>query len=1101
MPPENLSKPLHIYRASAGSGKTFLLTGEYLALLFQQPYKYREILAVTFTNKATEEMKLRILEELRILATAQKSPYLNMLQERFPALAPGNQLARQADLLYRTILHDYAKFSVNTIDSFVQQVIRSFAYEIGLDAGYELQLNQDVVKADLADRLFALLETNDDLLQWIKRMALERIEEGKSWDFRDELLSFASEIFKERFHAFESNMRELKDPIASFEAARKSLQQQTTAFEQKMADLGNKALACISAAGLTPEDFSSKTSSFAQYFKKLSEKSAFAPGAKALAALDNLPAWTTKTATPDIKDKVAGVYPALNALLANAIQVYQEEGEAYNTALLVWQQFSNLYLLRVLAEQLAEYRRDNNVLLISDTQQLLRELVRDNDAPFIYEKTGNRYQHFLLDEFQDTSSFQWDNFRPLVEQSVSTGQFNLIVGDVKQSIYRWRNGDWRLLQETVKKDLGDYLVEEHTLRENYRSRKNIIAFNNYLFHALPAILQSHFNDEMQEVANPSIHQRLAAAGYFHIISDAYADAIQDAPGSAIDGGIIDIRFFEQAESRSTSSWRPEAEARLCALIDELIVDRKFDPSQITLLTRRNSDSRYLIDLLLQYQQTPASRARYGLVSTDALVVNNSPAIQLLLAALRYLVNEKDSLALAELVQANAIRLKLSLNNIDWYRTETNHALQQLPEAFRHKRRFLLQGGLYECVEELISIFSIDEWTSEQAYTLAFRDLVNKFSHRGKAAIREFLLWWEEEGQDKALPSSSAINAIQVMTIHKSKGLAFDVVIIPYADWELDSKKGMLWCDWKDSPEGITVVPVNISSKMAQTSFAYEYFEERLMSRMDALNMLYVALTRTRQAMFVMAPKPSASKESKGSISIIADLLYTSLHTALPPTERNVTDFSTQLNDQALLVEGEIKTSVFATDNAGTVSIQPIKTLSSLVTDLREPSKQELILQSTATEQQRLGQLAHLALSRVSAPADLDLVLQQMELEGLLSNEQRQAVYEKVQQALLHPQLAKWFSGNYLTLNERAILLKGGEVRRPDKVLIAPQETILLDFKFTQEASPSHGKQLYEYQELLVAMGYRQVQSFVYYGYNQAVVPLAQLSAEQGNLFA
>ena len=1093
------TKPLHIYRASAGSGKTFLLAAEYLSLLFRQPNKYREILAVTFTNKATEEMKHRILEELRSLAIGHESPYKAILLERFPELAPA-ELAMQADLLYRTILHDYAKFSVSTIDSFVQQVIRSFAYEIGLDAGYELQLNQDIVKQDLAERLFALLETNDDLLQWIKRMAIERIENGKSWDFSDEMLNLAGEIFKERFYLFEANMRSLKNPAASFEAMRIRLQGTVNEMENPLAEMGEKGLAIIRNAGLTIEDFSGKKSSFANYFQKLADKKELKPGKKPIAALDNLNSWMTKTTDAVTKNKIEGIYTALNTVLGAALALYQEKSIYYNTAKVVLQQLSNLNLLRVLAEQLADYRRDNNALLISDTQQLLQQLVRDNDAPFIYEKTGNRYQHFLLDEFQDTSAYQWENFKPLVEQSVSTGQFNLVVGDVKQSIYRWRNGDWRLLQHQVKKDIGDYNVAESSLQENFRSRKNIIAFNNFLFHTAPLLLQAQFNVEMQEVDNPAIHERLSANGYFHVIHDAYSDAIQQAPVTGKDGGEINLRFFEKTDNRSPNSWRPEAEQWLCELVDQLIVDKGMDPAQITILTRGNKDARHIIDLLLQHQQSTTSRAKYGVVSTDALVVNNSPAIQLLLAALRYLINEKDTLALAEMVQANAIRLSLDIDNIDWYRTEANHALQQVPEAFRQKKRYLLQGGLYECIEELISIFAIDEWTSEQAYVLAFRDLVNVFTHRGKADIRDFLNWWEEEGQNKALPMSAAVNAIQVMTIHKSKGLAFDIVILPYADWELVSKRGLLWCEWKDSPEGIAVVPVNITTGLAQTLFAYDYFEELLMSRMDALNMLYVALTRTRQAMYIMAPKPATKKDDEGGMKIIADLLWQSLKGTGLPTPEGVIDYSKIMNGEQLLQEGEITTLQKPAVQNPALSIMPVKTLSTLVTDLREPSRRELILQSAATEQQKTGQLAHLVLSRVTALADLEIVLQQLELEGLMAIDNKDAVREKVTQALSHPQLAQWFAGNYTTLNEKSILLKGGQVRRPDKVLLGEQETILLDFKFTQEAAPSHGKQLKEYQEILEEMGYKRILAYVYYGYNQALVPLAQLSSEQGNLF-
>ncbi|ULQ55637.1 UvrD-helicase domain-containing protein [Flavihumibacter rivuli] len=1100
MPEKEFTLPLHIYRASAGSGKTFLLASQYLCLLFEQPHKYREILAVTFTNKATEEMKHRILGELRKIAKGEKTDYGSIILERFPELAEGNQLAMKADQVYRAILHDYAKFSVSTIDSFVQQVIRSFAYEIGLDAGYELQMNQDIVKEDLADRLFELLETNDELLQWVQKIALERIENGQAWDFRGEMLNFAGEIFQERFHRFEANMRNLEDPTAAFESLKAGLQQTIRQMEEPMMEWAKKAQSILKASGLEPEVFSYAKSGFINYFNKVIQDKDFSPSKRVMEALDNLDRWTKKDTDESTRSRVAAIYPQYNELLNKAVDHVSEHMLTYQTAKVVLANLNNMNLLRIMAEQLADYRKENNALLISDTQQLLRELVSDNDAPFIYEKIGNRFQHFLLDEFQDTSSFQWDNFKPLVEQSVSTGQYNLIVGDVKQSIYRWRNGDWRLLQEQVKRDIGDVYVKEDSLKENYRSRKNIISFNNYLFHCAPKILQLDFNNEMSQVSDEAIHHRLQSNHYYDIIGTAYEDAAQEMPASAKDGGVVDIRFFAK-DSRSIHSWRPEAEEWLCSLIDSLIVEKGIDPAQITLLTRNNKDARYLIDLLLQYQQTTKARARYGLISTDALVINASPAIQLLLAALKYLINDKDNLALVELVQANAYRLGLDLSNLEWYRIKTDHALAQLPEAFSKRRHYLLETGLYECVEELISIFSLDSWTREQAYVLAFRDMVNKFSVKGRADIREFLEWWADEGEKRALPMSSSANAIQVMTIHKSKGLAFDVVIVPYADWKLQNDQGRLWCQWKVEGSPIEVVPVSISKSLAQTHFAYDYFEEQLMARMDALNMLYVALTRTRQAMYIMAPMPSEKSEKEGSISTIGDLLYHSLKQSASSLPKGQEDYSANFESGKLCIDGEITGNGKGNASEDALVLQPFTAHPELLKDLREPARHELILQLSTNDQQKIGQLAHLALAKISHPDDAGTVLQKMQMEGIITSQYYEEVREKVMQAMNNQQLRLWFSEAYEAINERAILIKGGDTRRPDKVLVGKEETILLDFKFTQEESPGHARQLKQYQELLQQMGYPAVKSYVYYGFNQSLVPLAHLAVEQGNLFS
>jgi ATP-dependent exoDNAse (exonuclease V) beta subunit len=1074
------SAPLHIYRASAGSGKTFLLASEYLCLLFENPYKYREILAVTFTNKATEEMKERILGELKKIATGASTPYSRIIQQRFPALQDGMALQSAADKIYRTILHDYAKFSVSTIDSFVQQVIRSFAFEIGLDAGFELQLNQDIVKEELANRLFELLESSQELLDWIRSIAIDRIETGQNWDFRSELLSLASEIFQERFYRFEENMRNLENPNAAFDALKKSMQDIVRKVEETMRNFGQQGNNIIQQAGLDASFFSGGTRSFINYFTKIQKKD-YNATVTVQEARDNPNKWTTAKAAPEVKEAVASIYPALNSCLSQALDFYEEMAFSYQTAKAILRQLNNLSLLRILADQLGDYRRDNNVLLISDTQQLLRELVKDNEVPFIYEKIGNRYQHFLLDEFQDTSRFQWDNFKPLLEQSVAVGAYNLVVGDVKQSIYRWRNGDWRLLQSQVKQDIGSQQVQEASLQENYRSRASVIDFNNSLFSRIPALLQQDFSREMDQVQDPSIQERLRQNSYFTIIEDAYKDVLQEKPVSCQPGGSVDIRFFEKENSQAPSSWKPAAEARLCELIDELLLQKKLKPEQLAILTRNNADARKIISVLLEHKQKSGNSHDYKLVSSDALLISASPAIQLLLAAFRYLLNEKDDIARVELVQANAIRQQVSISEKSLYRRDINHQFSLLPPALVKEKNRISQSSLYEATELLIAIFELDAWENEQPYILAFRDLVNSFSTKGKPSIRDFIKWWKDDGQNKALPLSSASNAIQILTIHKSKGLAFDVVLMPYTDWKLKPDKGLLWCDWKDDASALDVLPVDIKSSLAETAFAYEYFEEMLMGRMDALNLLYVALTRARQGIYILAPLPS-SKEDK-AMTTIADLIYEGIHKTNP-----------------FIVAGELERDLSKPDKDDELLLPNTPSSLRQVSLLREPAMEEQLLRLQPTEQQKIGQLAHLVLSGISAAEELTPCLQRMQMEGSINSAQLEQVRAYVQQVFEQDQLGKWLSGSYKVLNEKAILLPGGSVRRPDKILAGEKETILLDFKFTQESSASHARQLKEYRDLLEQMGFPSVQAYVYYGYNKSLVPLKALPHQQGKLF-
>ena len=489
-------------------------------------------------------------------------------------------------------------------------------------------------------------------------------------------------------------------------------------------------------------------------------------------------------------------------------------------------------------------------------------------------------------------------------------------------------------------------------------------------------------------------------------------------------------------------------------------------------------------MILEHKQLSGEKhSTLNILSSDALLISASPAIQLVLAAFRFLLNEKDEIARVELVQANAMRLKASINDKTLYRKEIKHQLSLLPAEFTEQKNKLIQLSLYEATENLIAQFSLDAWTDEQPYLLAFLDLVNSFSAKGKPSIRDFIRWWTEEGYNSALPLSSASNAIQVLTIHKSKGLAFDMVIVPYADWKLKSDKGLLWCDWKMESSELEVLPVEIQSSLAETVFAYEYFEEMLMSRMDALNLLYVALTRAKQGIFLTAPLPSPSKAAEEkTMSTIADLIYKGLD-----------------QKQEYLINAEPEAIELPNRN-DSLKILPNDQPFNPLQVLREPAQSEQVLKSSGGDQQKIGQLAHLVLSTIQSPSDLPDILKRMQLHGILNSTQLKPVEEHVRKVFTHSELGTWLRGNYTILNEKSILLPGGMVRRPDKILYNEKETILLDFKFTQEATRQHAKQLKEYSELLVAMGYPQVKAFIYYGFNQSLVPLQSLPHQQGTLF-
>ena len=600
-----LNKPLKILQASAGSGKTFSLTAHYLTLLFDSELKYREVLAVTFTNKATEEMKSRILSVLRSLALGEESAvvFRKIIQEAHPMLNP-NQLQERAHQIYRRILHDYSRFAINTIDGFVQQVIRSFTFELGLDAGYKLEMNQDKVKKALADKLNERLDEKPELLQWIINLALDRVSDNKSWNYRRELLDLTSEIFKERYQPFENALKEL-DASVLFRDLMTFTRTQIALFEEQFKVLANEALQVWEKSGVQLEELKGKSRHPFSKLPKLAagEHAVFTDIKSGIKKVIDCPEEYQKG---NLTASVATLYQKLNPILIEIQNYFDTETGKYEMAKAI---NTNLYYLRLMQEMadlLKDYREENQTLLISDAQFLLKGITADQqDNPsFIWEKMGNRYKNFLFDEFQDTSAFQWDNFLPLLQNAMAeaTGKFtdNLIVGDVKQSIYRWRNGDWRILLQKAKADIGNHNVIDQSLEENYRSAANIIDFNNHLFQEVPKLLQNLINNKVLEDGSEELYNDWwKAVGLDHIIPDAYQQSFQKKAGSTLQGGSVEVLFLpvENNAYRATQV-REAALLQLSEKLNNWIGSGRYQAGQICILVRSNREAREVISHLM-----------------------------------------------------------------------------------------------------------------------------------------------------------------------------------------------------------------------------------------------------------------------------------------------------------------------------------------------------------------------------------------------------------------------------------------------------------------------------------------------------------------------
>lgn len=1089
--PSTPSRPLKILQASAGSGKTFSLTAHYLTLLFTSETKYREILAVTFTNKATEEMKTRILEVLRALAAGDPSAetFRGIILGAHPGM-DGEGLQKLAHRIYRRILHDYSRFAVNTIDGFVQKVIRSFSYELGLDNGYKLEMNMEKVKQDLAGKLNRQLDRNPMLLEWVISLALERVRDNKNWNYHETLLNLASEIFKERYHPFEEALHELEQE-SLFRDLKEATEAQITFFETGIKELAAEAAGIFRTSGVTTDELKGRSKSPLTCLEKIAGGDL--SRIPSLEKLEDAPeAWQKGSLTP----QVSALYDRLNPLISRILAFNREHSAGYHTARVFHE---NLYYLRLMQEMaglLKEYRQENQSLLISDAQNLLKGIAGGGGNPsFIWEKMGSRYKNFLFDEFQDTSSFQWQNFLPLVRNAISEADGrltdHLIVGDVKQSIYRWRNGDWRILHNQAKTNIGELQVVDDNLEENYRSAANIIDFNNFLFKYAPQFLQAHLNGKVAEEGGPETASWWQREGYDEIVTSAYRQSFQRKSPSTPKGGSVEISYLPVSDARSRSSEaKEEALKRLAAKLNDWFGTARYGPGQICILVRTNGEAREVIEYLMQDQQERDFQARqqgfsgqppvpYEVMSGEALVIAKNPAVRLLVSTLRAMTGKQDHTALYKAICVYYYNQQQN-REIDaeaWLRIRSSGIADlrgYLPDDLCRHWAAYQQLPLAELTEKLIAAYGLDRLPLNLPYLLAFRDMVAGFVRFGERGLTSFVEWWEEEGEGRALPSSEHSEAVQVMTIHKSKGLAFDVVMMPFCSWNLDGMpNSIFWVNTHETPYSmLNTVPVHYKKTLSRSNFAKDYFEEVLFNYMDALNMLYVATTRTRKHLYITAPA-SAGKEDQ--FTLAGDLIR-------KPLSLYAGELGCAFESGELVLDEPTGSAGPKPPGTGdwTFTSYPLSDrLNEALTDRKVHGQLDLLSSNTS---RRRGVILHEVLARVNEPSGLRPALRQMQVDGWFRQSEEPEILEMAQSVLQQPDLRKLLDQPFQSLSEQTIIDGKGGSYRPDKVLIGTDRVVIIDFKFTGEPKPEHVKQVEEYRRLLMEMGYRNIEAFLYYGY-------------------
>ena len=1057
---------LTVYRASAGAGKTHKLTGEYLTLLFTGPGAFRRILAVTFTNKATDEMKTRIVDELYNLASGRKSDYVELLKSAYSLTEI--QVRKQAAQILIDILHDYSAFNISTIDRFFQQTMRAFTREIGLQGGYGIEMDQELVLTTAIDNLLSDLEKPEskDLLGWLLRFAEDKIESGGEWNLRKDIMALSREVFKESYKAFsEAVGRDIEDKKA-LEDYKNELYGIIRSVEATAKELGERGLAILNKYGLKVTDFKGGSRSPLTLLDRLVQGEMKEPSATFIGLADNLDGCFTKTVSLGTRQIIGCAFEdGLNDCIKGIISLFGNL-TAYNTAREIVRYYYTLGILTDVSRQIAAYREEKNVMLIADTTELLSKVIEGSDAPFIYEKTGTHVDHYMIDEFQDTSGMQWNNFRPLIEESLAHSRDNLIVGDVKQSIYRFRNSDWKLLDEQVQADFSPEVVHEETLKDNWRSCRNIVEFNNALFTTLPGVLQAVYNEALS-VSSLSEEQR---AAFFTKIMSAYDKSFQQVPPPFMQkDGHVRIEFLSGDNEKD---WKEEALGRLPGVLEKL-QDNGYALKDIAILVRTNQEGAQVADTLLAYKEEhPSNRYNYDIISDEALFVSGSTAVRFMVSLLRYLKNPED--------RTNE---QIALYSYQVLKGRFGVETPAFPPEV------LSRQSLYEITEGLFRLFADDFPENEQVFVQAFLDMVSEYTQKESADLNRFLKWWNETGCRKTIATPDRQNAIRILTVHKSKGLGFKVVIIPFGDWEIDhkpTKPVILWCHPEEKPfDRLHLVPVRYGQSLGKTIFAGDYFKERLHAFIDNLNTLYVAFTRSKDELIVFSPRPKKMKDATGEvekISTLTDALWAGLRTDMPDTREG---------EKLILLPAafDTGTGVFelgdwwhpvAKEENGDIQEIGMARLSSISPDDRLQLRLHGKGYFFDNARRKHGALMHEVLSRIRTRKDIPQSVERYHQEGVIDKEEAIALVARLEELLNLPEAASWYDGTARVLNEVDILFGKGLSKRPDRVMITGNRVVVVDYKFGEHADQRYHSQVRNYLKLIRQMGYDEVEGFLWY---------------------
>ena len=1049
---------LNIYKASAGSGKTFTLTVEYIYLMIrpQAEEEYKHTLAVTFTNKATAEMKDRILQHLYGISKGLSSSkeYLKKLEDKLKAEKCDmsvEEIRKRSGKALSMILHDYSRFRVETIDSFFQSILRTLARELGQSSNLQVDLKDNEVLEMAVDRMIDNLDVDATLRNIVIEYVTDELDENGKWNIQAAIKKFAKCIFEEDFLKRSAQEREIISDHKRVREFRKCMKDIIDGGEEELLKEAQEVLSYARSI-CTEELVGKRTPSPITYLQHVvnqdtSKAKTTAEGKIFTAFLEDGSAILNANSKKD--DAACALFrefgDRFNAYMATA----EKLNRAINSARLARNYTNQLQLLSRIDEIVRDINEEHETFPLSRTPTLLSSLIDEQDNPFIFEKIGTVLRNIMIDEFQDTSNLQWNNFKVLLFENQALGGNDLIVGDIKQSIYRWRGGEWSLLSN-LGNTMSTWNPQTHPLQYNYRSEARIIDFNNRFFPTAAAKLDELYPDA-----------RFKSGGDDGIYNDVYQYKPEKKEQNVQGYTRVAVRVKGNDKNKQPKLSPEEIEEWMLAdMLEQIchLYDEGLPLNKMAILLRKNKTSK---KILKYFQDNAPEHIR--IASDEAFLLENSSIVTILISAMRMLIEEYEEKPVAYHLFLMHYKQMVEKEAVTHDYLMRNNALELIPSFLLENRNQLKQMPLYELVEELYRSLKLERLENQEAYHYAFLDAVQLYLKDNPNDIHSFLKVWDTSLHTQAIPSGKQ-EGIRILTIHKSKGLEFHTVFLPYCDWAMEEDKGdTLWCEAEEGHEVYNTLgrmPIAKKASMAKSYYSGRYIEEHLQSRVDELNSLYVALTRASCNMYIWTRCTDSIPEGGITVGHLLNL-------CLNP-KNDFTDGVFLLEDGVPVLE--IKENE-ASDNRMQPDFKPLNTkmvsYKARLNFRQSNEAKELFGHDDSARAE--GILYHNIMEEIRDASQIEFTLRKSRMQGRISQEQYDELKELLQQIDNDKLIASWFAPENRVFAECDILNPKGDKnkrdQRPDRIIMNNGVITVIDYKFGDEHKNYDG-QVKHYMGLL-----------------------------------